>query len=365
MYLYLIFIALVFFSCLETMKVRIKKLPYFHNTIFWIFIFTFFFLSTFRWERGTDWDPYYMYYLMQYHITCKGYMEPGFTFLTSVNSTLFNYTTQLGSVAFLSIIPIALSYRRFSPFPILALLIWFSTSLGHIFPVRQSIAIALYVFSWEYIHERNFKLFIVTILIATTFHFTAIIAIPTFFIWNKIFSKQFFIYTIVILSLFSLLVEEHIIGVIYGLFGGGIQEKLEVYLGSPDETFGSAYSASQILIRGIINRSLFFFISLILLDGVRQTDSKLNAFINLYFYSFCLFLLLTPLSPALGRFCSYTDMAQSIIIPYIFQYRIKTRLNFYLLYIIIIGYFCLRFKGVVHNYYDLYIPYNSVFSSNK
>lgn len=364
MYLYLTFIVLAFFSCLETLKVRIKRLPYFHSSIFWIFIFTFFFLSTFRWEKGTDWNPYYIYYLMQSHITCKGYMEPGFTLLTSINSTLFNYTIQLSSVAFLSIIPIALSYRRFSPFPILALLIWFATLLGHIFPVRQSIAIALYVFSWKYIHERNFKSFIITILIATTFHFTVIIAIPTFFIWNKIISKQFFIYTIVILSLFSLLVEEHVISVIYGVFGGGIQEKLEVYLGSPDETFGSAYSASQILIRGIINRSLFFFISLILLDKVRKIDNQPNAFINLYFYSFCLFLLLTPLSPALGRFCTYTDMSQAIIIPYLFLYRIKTRINLYFLYIIIIFYFYFRFKGVIYNYYDLYIPYNSIFSSN-
>lgn len=364
MYLYLIFILLTLFSFFELLKIKVKKTPYFCLSIYWLFILLFFVLSTFRWERGTDWDPYYIYYLIQSHISYKGYMEPGFTLLTSINSTLFNYTMQLAFVAFLSIIPIAWSCRKFSPFPILTLLIWFATSLGNIFPVRQSIAIALFVFSWKYINENNLKNFLIVILIATTFHLTAIITLPIFYFWNKTYSKRFFIYIIILLSFISIFIENRLINNIYSIGGGFIQEKLEAYIGSPDETFGSAYSASQILIRGIINRSFFFFSSLILLDKARRIDSKLNAFINLYFYSFCLFLLLTPLSPALGRFCTYTDMSQTIIIPYLFLYRIKTRINLYCLYIIIIFYFYFRFKGVIYNYYDLYIPYNSIFSSN-
>ena len=363
MYLYLIFIILSAFSLLELLKLKFKSLPHLYISVFGLLIFIFFLLSSLRWETGTDWDSYYIYYLfLQSEITCIGYMEPGFTLLTSINANCFNYTSQMACIAFLSIAPIAWRYKKISPYPILSLLIWFCTSLAHIFPVRQSIAIAIFVFSWKYIQEKKLKPFLLSIFIAMTFHFTAIITIPIYFIWYKFYSKKVFIYTIITLSIFSLIIGDKMMNITYSIGGAFLQEKLQAYLGNPEETFGSAYTASQILIRGIINRSFFFIIPLLLLNKQRTEGNTLNAMTNLYFYSFCLFLLLTPLSPALGRFCSYTDMTQAILLPYLFYYRIKSKINKYILYIIIIFYLGLRFKGVVNNYYDLYIPYNSILS---
>lgn len=363
MYLYLIFIILSVFSLLELLKLKFKNLPHLYSSVFRLLIFIFFLLSSLRWETGTDWDSYYIYYLfLQTGITCIGYMEPGFTLLTSINANCFNYTFQMACIAFLSIVLIAWRYKKLSSYPILSLLIWFSTSLANIFPVRQSIAVAIFVFSWKYIQEKRLKPFLLSVLIAMTFHVTAIITIPIYFIWHKLYPKKFFIYTIIALSIFSFLIGDKMMDIAYSIGGAFFQEKLQAYLGDPEDTFGSAYTASQILIRGIINRSFFFIIPLLLLDKQRTEGNILNAMINLYFYSFCLFLLLTPLSPALGRFCSYTDMTQAILLPFLFYYRIKSKINIYILYIIIIAYLGLRFKGVVYNYYDLYIPYNSVFS---
>lgn len=360
MYLYIIFSFLAILSFMRMTNIRIKQYPHFYDFSYWGWILVLIFISGFRWENGTDWDSYYIYFNWFNGITLLGYMEPGFTLLTSINATCFNYTTQLTCIALLSIIPIAWRYKQISPYPFFSLFIWFATSFAHIFPVRQSIAIALFVFSWKYIEEKKLYPFLVTILIAMTFHLTAFVAIPTYFIWHKHFSAKFYICTLGILAIIALSGQGVFQNIIYAIGGDFFREKLEFYMEqNADSTFGAAYSTTQVLIRGCINRSFLFFVPLCLLNSHREKDPRLNGIYNLYFYSFILFLITTPISPALGRLGSYTDMAQAILIPFIFKLKMDYR-NACLLMTIIILYFIVRFKGIVFNYYDLYVPYHFV-----
>ena len=359
MYLYIIFILLAISSIIEILNFTIKQIPNLNKILYWIFVFIFFVLSTFRWENGTDWDTYLQYFHWLNEITCIGYMEPGFTLLTSINSVLFNYTTQLGCVAFLSIIPIAWKYNKISPYPLFTLLIWYSTTFANIFPVRQSIAIALFVTSWKFIEEKKLKSFIGIILLAATFHITVLITIPIYFLWHKKFTSSTLIYSIIIISAFSIVGDKIISNILLIVGGDLVKQKLEFYLENSNENFGSAYSPTQVLIRGIINRSFIFFPLLFLLKGIRFTNEKLNSYINIYFFSFVLFLLVSPLSIALGRLCMYSDIIQAILIPYIFTGN-TTRENKSILFVLIIAYFLIRFKGIIFNYQDLYIPYNFV-----
>lgn len=359
MYLYIIFILLSISSSLELLDIRVKQIPKLNTILYWLFVMLFFILSTFRWENGTDWESYLQYFNWLTNITVIGYMEPGFTLLTSINSTFFNYTTQLGCVAFLSIIPIAWKYNQISPYPIFSLMIWYSTTFANIFPVRQSIAIALFVLSWKYIEERKLKLFLGIILLASTFHITVLITIPIYFLWHKRFSSLTYIYTIIITFGISIIGDKLISNVLYILGGDLVRQKLEFYLENSSENFGSAYTPTQVLIRGLINRSFIFFPLLFLLNKMRNLDTKLNSYINLYFFSFILFMLVTPLSIALGRLCMYLDIIQAVLIPYIFTGS-TTRKNKSILFILIVIYFLIRFKGIIFNYKGAYIPFNFV-----
>ena len=359
MYLYIIFILLTISSVLEIFNIRIKQLPNLNSKLYWTFVLIFFILSTFRWENGTDWDTYLQYYHWLTQVTCIGYMEPGFTLLTSINSVFFNYTTQLGCVAFLSIVPIAWKYHKISPYPLFTLLIWYSTTFANIFPVRQSIAIALFVTSWKFIEEKRLKSFIGVIILAATFHITVLITIPIYFLWHKKFATSTLIFSIIIISAFSIVGDKIISNMLLILGGDLVKQKLEFYLENSSENFGSAYSPIQVLIRGILNRSFIFFPLLFLLKDIRYTNEKLNSYINIYFFSFVLFLLVSPLSIALGRLCMYSDIIQAILIPFIFTGN-TTRENKCILFILIIGYFLIRFRGIIFNYQDLYIPYNFV-----
>lgn len=68
---------------------------------------------------------------------------------------------------------------------------------------------------------------------------------------------------------------------------------------------------------------------------------------------------MTPISIALGRLCVYTDMSQLFLLPFVFILKIN-RKSALLMMCIILFYLFIRFRGVVLNYEDLYIPYNCV-----
>lgn len=362
MYLYLFFIILALTTILEIEKISIKYNPLFYKKTYWFFILIFFLLSSLRWGNGTDWESYYLFYT--YHIGEKdifiGNMEPGFTLMTSFNSIFNNYSIQLASVALLSIIPIALRIRNYSIFPLFSLFIWYCTSLAGIFSVRQNIAIAIFVFSWKFIEEKRIKEYILLIFIASTFHISSLIVLPIYYFWHKRITLNTNILVIIIFCCFSFILGE-ILSKFMMLIGGEfIRTKLEVYLGNSDQNFNSAYTIQQVIYRGIINRSFIFFPLLFLLRKERIINNRLNAFFNLYTYSFILFLLFTPLSMALGRLCMFTDIVQIFIIPYLFKLK-STRISKFLIIIFLIFYLLIRLNGIIYNYKDAYIPYKFVF----
>ena len=362
MYLYLIFGILSFLSIGEVCKIKVKGCPLFYDYAYCICLSVIFLLSTLRWENGTDWEPYYDYFHLVGINLDASYMEPGFTWLCYLDYNYLNYTLHLGILAFLSIVPVAIRIRQYSAFPLFALLIWFSITFAHMFPVRQTVAVSLFVFSWKYIQERRLIPFICTMAIAATFHVTVLVAVPIYFLWNRYIPAK--VYTLVIAGVFvvsivSSQVFANLLSSLGGIGGEFIEEKLNNYMDNSEEAFGSAYSPLQVLIRGCINRSVYFFIPLMLLNAKRKENSVMNAVFNMYFYSFVLFLVTTPISIALARLTKYTDMSQIFLLPFILTLKMK-RKNALLIMVIILLYFAIRFRGVIFTYESAYIPYNFV-----
>lgn len=359
MYLHVLFYILCLISFGELAKLRIRDIPYFYKMAYWGIIYIIIFLSTFRWENGTDWKPYYEYYSLVGLFPEQAYMEPGFTLLCYIDYQWLSYTSHLGVIAILAIVPVARRIRDFSPFPLLSLLIWFSVSFAHMFPVRQTIAVSLFVFSWKYIQEKRFKPYICILIIAATFHYTVLIALPVYFLWHKYIPTKIYIWVIGIIVLASIIASNLISNLLYSLGGSFFEAKLNAYLDNPDSNFGSAYSPMQTLIRGCINRCFYFIFPLFFLNIKRKEIPVLNGMFNMYFYSFIVFIAVTPLSVALGRLTTYTDMSQLFLLPYIFNLK-ATSTSKTILMLIIISYLAVRFNGVIFNYRDLYIPYHCV-----
>ena len=359
MYLYVIFIVLAVLSIGEVCQLKIKGYPNFYKWAYIAVLVVVFLLSTLRWENGTDWDTYYDYFLLVGGNIDAGYMEPGFTWLCHFDYNYLNYTLHLGILAFLCIVPVAVRIKQFCPFPIFALLIWFSVIFAHMFPVRQTVAISLFVFSWKYIQDRRLVPFLCTIAVAATFHATVIVTLPIYFLWNRYIPAKIFVLVIGIVFVVSVVAGQIFENLLYGIGGVFFEDRLSEYMENSEETFGSAYSPLQTMIRGCINRSVYLFVPLFLLNAKRKENEVMNAIFNMYFYSFVLFLMVTPISIALGRLTMYTDMAQLFLLPFVFTLKMARKSSL-IIVVVMILYFAIRFRGVIFNYEEAYIPYHCV-----
>lgn len=362
MYLNIIFSLFAISAVIDVLRSsKIKGFRYIN--LYWGSVFILILLSSLRWERGTDWDTYYLFYNGFNAITIDSYMEPGFSLFTSVNKAVFPfYTFQLFAMAVIAIGCTASTILKYSVFPFVSLLVWFSMSLANIFPVRQTIAVALLIYASRYIINRQKYRFIAMLCIAATFHYSALVFGLAYYLFHQQYSRRFLVITLLTAIVVSFVAESLVSNVLYTVGGQFFQNKLEYYMETnADNDFGSAYSAQEVLIRGIINRSLLFIIPLLFLEKKRCVDSVFNGFFNLYYFAFMLFVLVVPISPVLGRFTSYYDYSQFFIIPYFFVIPF-TRKSLYIICFLVCTYCLLRFNGVVQNYRDEYIPYKSIFS---
>lgn len=361
MYLYVLFFFLFIFSSLEIVGVKINHIRNFYYYVYITFILLFFLLSSIRWETGTDWITYYDYFIYVKKNNDIGWMEPLFGLLNKINAHYFCYQMQIMEIAALSIIPIGFRYQKLSPYPLMTLFIWYCVIFAHIFPVRQTIAISLIVFGWKYIESCQFKKYLITCLIAILFHYSSIIALPLYWLWHIRLSAKIISTLIISFAALAVASANTISDIIIAVGGSFFEEKLSAYMGDADNNFGMQFTVREVLIRGIINRSIILFTALFLLNDKRKKDTRLNAIINLYAFSFLLFIIITPLSVALGRLTIFTDMSQALLIPYIFTLKMN-RFTLTILLSILLIYFLYRFQGVINNYHDYYIPYKSFLS---
>ncbi len=361
MFLYLLFLLLFTFSTLEVAGIKFRSVRNFYQYTYITFIILFFIISSLRWETGTDWSTYYDYFIYVKQHNDIGWMEPLFGLLNKINAHYFCYQMQIMEIAALSIIPIGFRYQKLSPYPLMTLFIWYCVIFAHIFPVRQTIAISLVVFGWKYIELRQFKKYLMTCLIAILFHYSAIIAVPLYWLWHVQLSAKVISLLIICFAVLAVASTNTISNILFAVGGSFFEEKLSTYMGDADNNFGMQFTVREVLIRGIINRSIILFTALFLLNDKRQKDTRLNAIINLYAFSFLLFIIITPLSVALGRLTIFTDMSQALLIPYIFTLKMN-RFTLTILLSILLIYFLYRFQGVINNYHDYYIPYKSFLS---
>lgn len=364
MYLYVIYILLLVVAYLE-----LDKFQYFgkvHRLFFFVILLSFWFLSSFRWEMGTDWTPYKIYFdMMSGDFPIKDwYMEPGFSLLNYIVNLIFgSYSMMLAIQALLVYSMMGVTLYRYSVYPIFSIVVWWAMLLGDVFLVRNTLAVALACFSLRYIINREFWKFLVIILIAMTFHRSAIIFLPAYFIFYVRVPRKILVCILAIGLIISLGFGELILKGVGGLLGGAFEVKVKGYLSlGTDEMFGSAYSSVVVLLKGAVNRSLILVVLLIWMNRERYQDDLLNGFINFYSVGLILFFMTVPFSPAMGRIANYYNLFQVFLFPYVLLLA-KDRKNQLALYGLMGIYFLVRLHGVVMNYKDLYIPYNSIFDS--
>lgn len=357
MYLYLIYFILSFFSFVE-MNFGKKNLTKMFN----IFLFIFFLISFVRWERGTDWQPYLDFFNNISYNTNTSDFEFLFVKLNVFSAMISDsYTFLLFLQAILIYFFTWRSLKSFSISPIFSLLIWFSFSFAGIFFVRQTIAVALVLFSFTFIFDRKLKLFITFVLIASLFHQTAIIFLPAYFCYKLVLSRKQVLVMLVgafFLSLISSFFFQYLSN--FGI--ASISDRAVGYLeAGSEDTFGSMYSPYETMLRGLLYRFVGLSIIFYFLFDTYKSEIKLRVFGNLYFFGVLIFILFVPVSVTFSRFCNYFEISQVFIYPYL-VYRWRKPYYRDLILFSLILFFLFRLYGVIAGYENLYVPFKSIFN---
>ncbi|MDW3133488.1 EpsG family protein [Vibrio sp. 1288] len=157
---------------------------------------------------GVDTEEYYwLYYLAnnrpEHYFVNK--LEPGFVFINKLFGLWFHDASIM--LLFISLfVMFSFSYfvYKYSPSVMLAWLVFISSGQFFAFHniARQSIAVAIILFSTKYILSRELVKFLLFVLMASAFHYSAIVFIPAYFVFNLRFNYSYILFAWIISFIF-------------------------------------------------------------------------------------------------------------------------------------------------------------------
>lgn len=358
-----IFFILTFFAWVQINDSRNRAV---FRSLLIVTLIIFAALSAFRWESGTDWEPYIelfkrVNYWSDIFEIVNIEFESGFLALNLLSHKLSSsYTLCLLLQSCIIFLFLYKSLQKESISPFCSLMIYFSMSVAGIFFVRQTIALSILLYSTQYIVSRRFKTFLLFIFLASLFHRTAwfyLLAYPTYcwhLSWKRI---VIMLLCCIVMGLTSSRLLLMILGNMdLGIVGG----KLNAYLTMGSDDNSTIYSTTGTILRATFNRGILFFFYWAFLKKLRATNAYLNGLININVVGACLYFLLAPVALSLARVTAYFDIIQILIIPFFFlDKRIANRaVNFS----VIVVYSLFRLYVALSAHPGAYIPYKSIFS---
>lgn len=284
------------------------------------------------------------------------HFEPGWILLCK----LFKPVGFFGFVAFLSLLNCMIYYRlikRFVP----ANLYWLSVFL-YVFAtdylliqlssMRQTLAILIFIYSIQYISEKKFLYYVCLILLASTFHNSALILLPLYFLgYAKFKMNKFYIGIIFLLYILVFLSKDYLTPVINLLVSSFNEGNYQVY--DEEGVSGSGF--------GIILLSIFFI--LVLISSKKQTENN-----KIIYHLSIMYFILIPFGliiMMLGRISMYFSVYLIVIYPLVFN-SINNKFYKYaflfLLFMITFTGFFGFFKSPI--WIDKYEHYQTIFSVN-
>lgn len=141
-----------------------------------------------RYQVGTDYSQYVNNYLYLYTQTRRGIFEqPAVTLIARLAQLIYDdYGTWFFLMSCLTVIPVMTFIGKRNNARNLCVLFYILLGFWHFSfnLVKQSVAATILLCGYNYIRDRKFKNWLIICLVAATFHISAIIMIPIYFIIN-------------------------------------------------------------------------------------------------------------------------------------------------------------------------------------
>lgn len=279
-----------------------------------------------RYHTGADWYIYNRIFDQSLSLIDNPYrIEYGFLLLNKLFKLIFNnyYVLQFAVTLFVGF-SFCIFYKNHSQYPIvsLSLFVWMLFYNILMAQVRQSIALAIIVFSTQYVFDRKLFHFLSVIFAACFFHISAVVAIPLYFLYRN-YGKTLPLILMLIAQLFYFspeFIKSIILFVVpylpsrFSFFAGYLTSVL-----GDSQNFGSG-----LIYLGQMSLSIFTVLF------IKPTDKKEAFFLN----TLAVFVIIKGF--ALGieiieRIEAYYLVFAIIAYTYLFKIRIKRLRSVYLI----------------------------------
>ncbi|XOD68508.1 MAG: EpsG family protein [Flavobacteriales bacterium AspAUS03] len=318
----LIFIFLLSFA--EVLFLKRKKKFFFYGIVFVLI-----FISGFRYEVGSDYSSYKnAFFIIQN--TNKPGVEWGYHYLNKIFASFQNgFIGVFFTIAFFAILSKAIAIFKYSHYPILVLLLYYVIYYfnGDSGQIRQNLAMGICLYATQYIFEKRFFKFLFAIILATSFHNTAIIFIFSYFIGNikKISKNALFLSFLIVMGL-SFTDVKYIFKPIIEYFSVfDLDKKYMLYVDS--KKYGQRYDFTY----GDVTRVIFFFLFTININKMIKENKNIQLFFLLYMVSIFLYFLFRSNVIFAVRLGLYYKIFEILMIPeliYLYRKNIRVKLTY-------------------------------------
>lgn len=319
------------------------------------------FQDGFRWETGTDWDPYHNFFEnLTLSITPDesdfdiGYVL--FSYLIRVLTDNYTVFLTLLAVCFYS----AFFYFIFksSDYPFTSLLIFYMGTVYYMGMNRQFMAMIFYAIGLVWLNNGTKMHFIAMVIVGALFHKTILIGLIVLFLNKKLNN-------ILIVSLLFLTVLIAMSGIInklpigiFALLGEQTGSKMEYY-----SINGDATSMASMLFATI--RRFIWIIPLMVFDNKIDKPKGYYLYFNLYLFGTIFYLLCngTILQIVVSRALIYFNIMEMFLVPLVLS-LLRPNYGKLIVMFALVGYIIFFvYKGFA-NYgkgTDYFLPYKGIF----
>jgi len=216
------------------------------------------------------------------------------------------------------------AYSNHSPFPIFSLFYFFcNTYVGAV--LRQEIAASIFIFSFQFIVNKDFKRFLVCFFLAFLFHKVSILMLPIYFLSRGKLSINTYIIILISAIIIGGLIDWH-----------HIFKNIFIYFDRTEYLEFNEKSIRLGFTPGMMERLIIFLISLYYLS-ISKYNYKYKLIFNIYFVAVIVYFLFNSITVLAVRVSEFLIVFQYILVPYWF-YLSKNRINKILLFVLIIAF---------------------------
>ena len=279
-----------------------------------------------RYNTGGDWYIYNRIFDQSLSSTNNSHLaESGYLLLNKLFKLIFNnyYVLQFAVTLFVGV-SFCKFYKNHSQYPIvsLSLFVWLLFYTILMAQVRQSIALAIIVFSTQYVFDRKLFHFLSGIFVACFFHISAVIAIPLYFLYRN-FGKTLPLILMLIAQLFYF--NPEFIKSIILFVVPYLPNRFSLLAGHLTSVLGNSQKfGSGLLYLGQMILSIFIVLF------VKPTDKKEAFFLN----TLVVFVIIKGFAigvEIIERLEAYYLVFAIIAYTYLFKIRIKRLRSIYLI----------------------------------